>query len=648
MLLDSIASCLVSALNRFLHIMPISFAIWMGGVVGSSIYFVSGKRRRVTYANLKAAFAGEKDPRLIKRISKNVYKSIGQTFAELVAMTKVDKKYIEKYIRIENFERIHRAAANPKGMILVSAHFGNWELSTVASVFKGFPLYLLARDQKMEKLNELFNLLRESKGNFVVRKGMDIKKIFHMLREGKSIGLLADQNAGASGELIKLFGRPASTVVGPYRIAQKTGASILPAFMHRVKGPYHKLVLEEPMSIAKDEDVIPFMEEYNCLLEKHVNESPEQWFWMHKRWKATTLKKIMVLDDGKKGHLKQAMAVVKQIERFRLDEGASAGDTETDVVRVEYKNRAAKVLLSVTGPFIPDWFQLHLIFLRIVLKHASYEDIVNRYADVIVGCGSSLVSINRWLKLENVARNVAVLDPGPFNRGKFDLIVIPEHDIDGRLAKRENVIVTQLAPNLIDPEGLGLLDKEERGAREETPGTLKIGVLIGGDNRYFRFSDTLARSMSDALRKTCEEMLCVLRMTTSRRTPASAEEILKNELKKAPFCRMFVSGRTDADERTVEKIMAASDLIIVSGESISMVSEAVSSGKPVFVFMPGARTSGLTKYEKFITDLEKRDFLRRVRPGDIPGEAGRALRGDFKVHLPDDNRRIREKLYKLF
>ncbi|MBU0571134.1 MAG: mitochondrial fission ELM1 family protein [Candidatus Omnitrophica bacterium] len=622
--------------------MPISFDIWMGGSIGSFAYFVNGKRRRVTYANLKAAFAGKKSPRLIKRISRDVYKNVGQTFVEMVAMTKVDKKYVDKYIHIENFERIQRAATNPKGMILVSAHFGNWELSTVASVFKGFPLYLLTRDQKMEKLSELLNLLRESKGNVVVRKGMDIKKIFHMLKEGKSIGILADQNAGASGELIELFKRPARTVAGPYRIAQKTGAFILPAFIHRVKGPYHKLVLEEPMAIAKDEDVIPFMRKYNRLLEEHVNEYPEQWFWMHKRWKATTLKKIMVLDDGKKGHLKQSMAVVKQIE------GVSARDIETDVVRVEYKNRAARVFLNALAPFIPDWFQLHLVFLEITLKRDSYENIVNRYADIIVGCGSSLVAVNRLLKLENVARNVAVLDPGLFNRSKFDLVVIPEHDVSGRLAGQENVIVTQLAPNLIDPEELDLLNKEGGPEEKESFGALKIGVLIGGDNRYFGFPDTLARSMADALRKTCEESRCVLRITTSRRTPASAEVILKKEFDGAPFCGMFVSGRIDTDERTVEKIMADSDVIIVSGESISMVSEAVSSGKPVLVFMPDAKSRGLTKYEKFIMDLKKKDYVRLVRPEDIPGEAARASRGDIKAHLPDDNRRICEKLYKLF
>ena len=644
MFLDSIASCLIKGVNRCLHVLPMSFGIWLGGVIGSSIYFFSGKRRRITYANLKAAFAGKKNPRLIKHISRQVYKSLGQTFLELVAMTKVDKEYIDKYIHIENFERIEKAATNPKGMILVSAHFGNWELSTVASAFKGFPLYILTRDQKMEKVNELFNQLRESKGTIVVRKGMDIKRIFYMLREGKSIGLLADQNAGPSGELIDFFGRPASTAVGPYRIAQKTGASILPAFMHRLKGPYHRLVLEEPMDIEPDEDIIPFMEKYNRLLEKNINEHPEQWFWMHKRWKATTLKKIMVLNDGKKGHLKQSMAVVEQIKRYRMDEGFAAVDVEVDVVKVEYKTKMTKVLLSVLGPFISDWFQLHLIFLKIALKLSSYENIVNRYADVIVGCGSSLVAISRLLKLENFARNVAILDPGSFNRGSFNLIVIPEHDVTESLRGRENVVVTALAPNLIDPENFALLDDSKKGIS----GALKIGVLVGGDNNHFEFSDTLAKSIANALRKTCEDVGGVLYITTSRRTPISAEEILRKEIEGTSYCKMFVSGRADKDEQTVEKIMENSSVIVVSGESISMVSEAVSSGKPVLVFMPDAKSSRITKYEKFIIKLEEKDYIRRVRPEEIPSETKRVLTEDIGMHVPDDDRLIYEKLYKLF
>jgi mitochondrial fission protein ELM1 len=111
---------------------------------------------------------------------------------------------------------------------------------------------------------------------------------------------------------------------------------------------------------------------------------------------------------------------------------------------------------------------------------------------------------------------------------------------------------------------------------------------------------------------------------------------------------MFVLGRGDRDEHTVEKILASSDTVIVSGESISMVSEAVSSGRPVLVFMPRKKAEGLTKYERFVEELRERGHLRLVKPSDIPDELVHIVEKKQEVTLPEDNRRIYEKLYKLF
>ena len=111
---------------------------------------------------------------------------------------------------------------------------------------------------------------------------------------------------------------------------------------------------------------------------------------------------------------------------------------------------------------------------------------------------------------------------------------------------------------------------------------------------------------------------------------------------------MFVSGRNDRDEHTVEKILAASDIVLVSGESISMVSEAVSSGKPVLVFMPDKKSEKITKYDKFVEELRERGYLLIVKPNDIISEANDIVNGQYKPATSDDNKRIYEKLYRLF
>jgi len=647
-LLDLIASLFVRAVNIFFHVMPIRFNLWLGRRFGAMVYALSGKRGRITYANLKAAFQGEKTPGEIRRITKGVYRNASQTFAEILSMTKFDKRYIDKYVVVRNRERLKEGSKNPKGMILISAHFGNWELSTVTSVMIGFPLHLFVREQKMKRLDELLNMLRESKGSIVIRKGADAKNIFRVLHRGKSVGILADQNAGPNGELLDFFGRPASTAKGPYRFAQKSGAWILPAFIHRVKGPYHEIVVEKPMVIKKGEDVTPYMREYNRLLEKHIRAYPDQWLWMHKRWKMTPVKKVMVLDDGKKGHLRQSLAVVKQLKRYREEEGYSQDQTEVDIVGIRFKNKITKAIFNFLVPFFSFSWQGRLGCLRMALDRRSYDTAVSRYADVIVSCGSTLSGVNRVLKEENHARNVTVLAPGLLNRRKFDLVILPRHDFSGG-RPGDNVVITDLAPNLIQGNEIASFKKEM-----EQTGGLKamkkpcVGLLVGGDNPYFVFGEKLTRSVLDGARAACERLDGCLYATTSRRTPDIAEKILSEALGSYPRCVKFVSGRNDSDEHTVEKILAVSDIILVSGESISMVSEAISSGKPVLVFMPGKRKARHTKYERFVENLEQQGYLRRVKPEEISGEAVRAAGRKTGIRPADDNKRIRDKMYKLF
>ena len=528
-----------------------------------------------------------------------------QSFAEIISMTKFDDGYVEKHIAVSGMERIEKLSKTGKGVIFISAHFGNWEFNSVVSAMKGYPLYFLGREQKMKRLYALMNSLRESKGNVVIRKGTDVKRMIRVLHEGKIVGLAGDQNAGANGELLPFFGRLASTAIGPFRIAERTGAHILPVFIHRVKGPYHELVIEPYMDIAKGEDIVPYMEEYNRFLEKHISAHPEQWFWMHKRWKMNPARKIMVLDDGKKGHLKQSMAVVKEIKKYRESEGRPPEYIQEDVVLIKFRRKAKKFLFNAMTPFFTARSQGRLGLLKWALDGESYQEAASRYADIIVSSGSALFGVNRMLKIENYARSVTVLDPGPMSRRKFDLVVVPEHDVSkGHRAKSmDNVIVTELAPNLISPGELELFRKEMEG-KYPPKGTVNIGLLIGGDNPHYVFSEGLSRSLSAAVLETCEKEDGYLYVTTSRRTSLACEKTITDSISSAARCRMLVSGTEDRDPHTVEKIMGISDILIVSGESISMVSEAVSSGKPVIVFMPEKVSKKTTKYEKFVKKLE--------------------------------------------
>ncbi|NQT32574.1 MAG: mitochondrial fission ELM1 family protein [Candidatus Omnitrophica bacterium] len=639
-MLDSIASWLVIGLNKFLHIMPMRFNLWLGRRLGAGFYLLSGKRRGVTYSNIKAAFYKEKTPQEIKRLVKQNYRSIMQLFVEIASLTKVNQKYVDKYIRVHNIERMVKAAKNPNGVIYNTAHFGNWELSAVTSMFINFPIHVLTRDQKMEKLNDLLYRVRESKGIKIISKGADVKTIFRVLHKGAIVGIVGDQNAGPNGKLLDLFGRPASTAIGPYRIAQTTGAYILPVFLRRVDGPYCEIYMEEPMKIEKKEDITPYMQRYNDLLEKHVRECPDQWLWMHKKWKMTPVKMVLVLDDGKKGHLKQSLAVVKQIKRHREGRGFKPEHLPVEIVPIRFKTRSRRTVFNLAAPFLTSRSQGRLGWLRWALTPESYADASYRYADVIVSCGSALCGVNRILKIENFAHNLTILDPGPLMRKKFDVIVMPRHDaakIKG-IEKREKVVVTELAPNVVEPAG-------PAQGREVRP---CIGVLIGGENKSYAFGEDLVRSVADGIKEGSTKTGSGYYITTSRRTPEDSERVLEEILANDPRCVGFISGKTDKDEATVEKILTRSNVVVVSGESISMVSEAVSSGKPVLVFMPDKKQKGKTKYACFVKGLEEKGYLRSVEPRDISQTITEVLENKIEFKLPDDDDRICEKVGKLF
>ncbi len=661
-MIDLIASVLVRILNAFFHVMPIRFNLWIGRRIGVLVYALSGKRKWITYANLKAAFCEEKTPSEIKKLTKDVYKNLVQTFMELLSLTKMDKKYTDKYVKIRNFQNIEGAAKNPNGMILLSAHFGNWELSTVTSVNRGIPLYLLARDQKMVRLNEILNKLRESKGNIVIRKGTNIKNIFRVLHKGGSVGILADQNAGVSGELIDFFGRSASTAVGPYKFAQKSGASILPVFIHREKGAYHKVVVEPIMAIQKGEDIVPYMREYNRYLEKHIRKYPEQWLWMHKKWKLTPVKKILVLDDGKKGHLNQSLAVVKQIRKYRKEEGYSPEHLKVNVAAICFKNKGYKLFFNSLTPFLSKYFQGRLFLLKMALKKESYENISKQYADVVVSCGSGLFGVNKMMKIENNARNVTILDPGKINRAAFDLVVMPRHDAGLRgedLCRNrikgawggDNEVVTELAPNLVDVKeleatGYGIpLKSDKMGENQKGP---NIGLLFGGDNSYFYFSEKLTRLVAESVKRVCEDQGGAYYVTTSRRTNLETENVLYDVFNGDKRCKDYVVGKNDKDVNTVKNILSVSDIVIVSGESISMVSEAVASGRRVLVFMPDKRRKKQTKYERFIKGLEEKGYIVCVDPEKLDEAVMKTIRGESSFDLPDDDRKIYDMMYRLF
>ncbi len=644
--IDYICAILVRIVSLIFHFLPIRFTLWLGRQCGLIVYLVNTDRRIIGYANLRAVFCGDKSPKELKRLTKGVYRNLTEVVFEILSLTKVNERYIDKYVEIVNAENMIKIADHPDGIIFLTAHFGNWELSGMVSSIKGFPIVVLAREQSMKRMDELINKLRESKGLQVIRKGITTKYIVKALHQGRIIGMVGDQNAGKMGVFVDFFGRPASTAPGTAKIASKTGAFVLPAFMARIKGPYHKLMLEEPIKIEKGEDITPHLARYNKLLEKYITMYPEQWLWLHKRWKITPIKKVTVISDGKRGHLNQALALCREFKRYRGKSGYSFEDTQVEIVEVKFKNRFTKILLPLFGLFSSKNCQGCMRCLKLCLTRDSYENLIKRYSDVVISCGSSVAGVNRFFSVENNAKSAVVMKPSILGLNKFDMAVLPRHDRKNGTANG-SVIVTDTVPNLIDEEYLKSSSKKiSEVAKLEKP--KRIGVLLGGDNSDFALTGNitkkLLKSTIDASRKLDADLL----FTTSRRTPKVAENAVKAGLSSEKRCKLLVIANEKNIPYAVGGILGLCDVVVVSGESASMISEAIQSGKSVIVFRLEKKKKKNSKFERMLRHLEEKGYIIIADAEELSGVICRNFHTPKKERIPlQDSHNIYKYMWRL-
>jgi len=641
---DYICAVLVRAFSVLFHFLPTNFTLWIGRGCARVAYIANPERRIIGYVNLRAAFCGSKAPAELKKLNKKVYRSLVQVFFEILSLTKVNERYVDKYIDIVNPENMLNIASHPDGIILLTAHFGNWELSAMVSALKGFAPIVLAREQSMKRLNELINRLRESKGLQVVRKGITTKYIVKALHEGKIIGMVGDQNAGKTGVFMEFFGRPASTAPGTARIAQKTGAFILPAFLARIKGPYHRLVLEKPMKIEKGEDITPYLESYNRILEKYVRMYPDQWLWLHRRWKSSPLKKVIVITDGKAGHLNQALALCKELKRYREHSGYAPGDTSVEVVEVQFRNTLAKTLFRICALFSGKGCQGCMRCLRICLTSDSYENLIRKYADIVISCGSAVAGVNRIFSIENNAKSACVMKPPFVGFGRFDMAVIPRHD--GKSKKGGAVIATDTVPNLIDEDHLseaaGKISKIAKLEKKK-----RIGVLLGGENSDFELTDDITEELLSNVIDAAGKLDANLLFTTSRRTSRDTETAVKNRLRPEARCKLLVIANEKNIPGAVGGILGLSDIVVTSGESASMVSEAVQSGKTVIVFRLKKKKKRPSKFERMLANLESKDYIITADASTLSDAICRASRKSGPKNLPEDRYNVYKYMWRL-
>lgn len=258
-------------------------------VLAALAYWFWPRLRHVGLFNLRLAFPEWTD-RERRRVLRGVFRNFGRMLADFARFPQLNASNIERLIIYDGFEHYARAREQGKGVIFLTAHFGNWELSSFAHGLYGYPLSFTVRKMDNPLLDERVNRMRCLSGGHTIEKNDFARQALRVLKQGEALGILMDTNMlAAEGVFVDFFGRPASTTTGPARIARKTGAPlVLGLAIWDTKLGKYRLRFEPVEWIRRDdpeEEILANTANFTRLIEEYVRRYPDQWLWVHRRWK---------------------------------------------------------------------------------------------------------------------------------------------------------------------------------------------------------------------------------------------------------------------------------------------------------------------------------------------------------------------------
>lgn len=261
----------------------------IGGVFGGVIFYLPLPARTMAINNLRKVFPDKSDLE-IRKIARASFRNQGRNLFELLTFERLDRSFIERTVTLAGRENLENAFQKQKGTLYLCAHFGNWELMGAALSLWGYPINVIARKIYIEPINDLLLRLRNKTGMRIILRSDQgaSKNILQSLKKNEIIGFLIDQDAHVPGVWVDFFGIPAYTPSGLAAIALKSASSVVSGFIIRENGK-HRLEVRGPYELIrtgdKQKDIHENTQMFTRIIEGYIRQYPEQWVWMHDRWK---------------------------------------------------------------------------------------------------------------------------------------------------------------------------------------------------------------------------------------------------------------------------------------------------------------------------------------------------------------------------
>ena len=275
---------------KLLGLLPRPVARMVAGILAKMLLWTLPKLRRTAMTNLRLAFPDWTDAKrreVIRRMTRN----LGWMAAEFAHFPELSRENIEKLVVLDGFENFDAARRLGEGVIFLTGHMSAWELAPFAQALYGHPLSFLARPIDNVRVNRLIDSYRCLSGNRPIEKNNSARATLRVLHAGGTVGVLADQNTSIDeGVFVDFFGIPAATTTGLVRMARHAGAAVIPGFLFwdEVMRKY-RLRFEAAVAMQRTEDEEGDIRENtarcNRVMEEYIRAHPDQWLWVHKRWK---------------------------------------------------------------------------------------------------------------------------------------------------------------------------------------------------------------------------------------------------------------------------------------------------------------------------------------------------------------------------
>jgi Kdo2-lipid IVA lauroyltransferase/acyltransferase len=275
---------------KMLGALPRGIARSFAASVTSLLFTLQPKLQKTAEFNLRLAFPDWNDAQR-EDATRKMVRNLGWMAAEFARLPRLTKENIEDIVILEGHENFLEGQRRGKGVLYLTGHIGAWELSSFAHALYGYPLHYMARPLDNKRLDALVNKYRCASGNLPIFKNESARVMLKILKDSGTVGILADQNTlPAEGEFVDFFGKLACTTTGLARVALHTGAAVVPGYAYWDETiQKYRLRFEPPVELIQtgdtEGDVFENTQKFAKVIEEIIRKHPDQWVWVHKRWK---------------------------------------------------------------------------------------------------------------------------------------------------------------------------------------------------------------------------------------------------------------------------------------------------------------------------------------------------------------------------